>query len=61
MLIRCRGKAATEDLDEVEAGYGDDEIVEIILQVALNTWTNYLNNTAATDIGSRSSGPTVTP
>ena len=53
--------AATEDLDEVEAGYGDDEIVEIILQVALNTWTNYLNNTAATDIGSRSSGPTVTP
>ena len=59
-LIRRRGEAATEELDEVAAaGYGEDEIVEIILQVALNTWT--LNNTAATDIDSRSLGLTVTP
>lgn len=59
MLIRYRGKAATEGLDEFRAsGYGDDEILEIILNVALNTWTDYLNNTADTDIDSRSSKPT---
>lgn len=35
--IGYRGKAATEDLDEVRAaGYGDDEILEIVLHVALN-------------------------
>ncbi|MGO7180670.1 carboxymuconolactone decarboxylase family protein [Rhizobium brockwellii] len=50
-LTRRRGKVSIEDLDEVRAaGYGDDEIIEIILHVALNTWTNYLNNTADTDI-----------
>ncbi|MGO8092839.1 carboxymuconolactone decarboxylase family protein [Rhizobium leguminosarum] len=50
-LTRRRGKVAAEDIDEVRAaGYGDDEIIEIILHVALNTWTNYLNNTADTDI-----------
>ena len=58
-LIRYRGKAATEDLDEVRAaGYGDDEILKIILQLALNAWTNYLNKTSDTDIDSRSSEPT---
>ncbi|MGO8085254.1 carboxymuconolactone decarboxylase family protein, partial [Rhizobium leguminosarum] len=46
-----RGKVAAEDIDEVRAaGYGEDEIIEIILHVALNTWKNYLNNTADTDI-----------
>jgi hypothetical protein len=26
------------------------QIIEIVLHVALNTWTNYINTVAATDI-----------
>ena len=32
------------------AGYSDAEIIEIVLHVALNTWTNYINEVAKTDI-----------
>jgi alkylhydroperoxidase family enzyme len=32
------------------AGYGDAQVVEIVLHVALNTWTNYLNEVAQTVI-----------
>jgi len=33
-----------------DAGYSDGEISEIVAHVALNTFTNYLNNTANTEI-----------
>ena len=32
------------------AGYDDAQIVEIVMHVALNTWTNYLNEVAHTEI-----------
>ena len=32
------------------AGYDDAQIVEIVQHVALNTWTNYVNSVAQTEI-----------
>ncbi|HTV95090.1 MAG TPA: hypothetical protein VME42_03790 [Steroidobacteraceae bacterium] len=32
------------------AGYADAEIIEIVLAVALNPFTNYVNEVAQTDI-----------
>ncbi|HEY5560049.1 MAG TPA: carboxymuconolactone decarboxylase family protein [Steroidobacteraceae bacterium] len=32
------------------AGYSDAQIIEIVLHVALNTWTNYINAVAKTEI-----------
>ena len=46
-----RGHIDTDDLQLVRsAGYSDAEIIEIVLHVALNTWTNYINEVAQTDI-----------
>lgn len=46
-----RGHVNTEDLQKVkDAGYDDAQIIEIVLHVALNTWTNYINEVAATEI-----------
>ena len=33
-----------------DAGYSDPQIIEIVQHVALNVWTNYLNNVAQTEI-----------
>jgi len=33
-----------------DAGYDDAQVVEIVQHVALNTWTNYLNLVADTEI-----------
>ena len=50
-VARDRGDVTTEDLDELRAaGYDDAQIVEIVLHVALNVWTNYLNKIARTEI-----------
>lgn len=50
-IVRERGHVATADLEAVRAaGYGDAEIIEIVLHVALNTLTNYVNDVAGTDI-----------
>lgn len=38
-------------------GYDDAQVIEIALHVALNTWTNYINEVAKTDIDF----PVVTP
>lgn len=49
----ARGHVADADADASEvrlAGYGDAEIVEIVLHVALNTLTNYVNEVARTAI-----------
>jgi uncharacterized peroxidase-related enzyme len=50
-VARERGQVAAADLAAVKAaGYDDPQIIEIVLHVALNTWTNYVNLVAATDI-----------
>jgi uncharacterized peroxidase-related enzyme len=50
-VTRERGGVSTSDVAAVKAaGYDDAEIIEIILHVALNTWTNYLNKVADTEI-----------
>ena len=50
-IVRERGHVAAADLEAVRAaGYGDAEIIEIVLHVALNTLTNYVNEVAGTDI-----------
>lgn len=46
-----RGHVSEEDLQAVkQAGYSEEQIIEIVLHVALNTWTNYINEVAKTDI-----------
>jgi alkylhydroperoxidase family enzyme len=46
-----RGHILDADLNAVKAaGYSQAEIVEIILHVALNTLTNYINEVAQTEI-----------
>lgn len=46
-----RGHIDANDLQQVRsAGYSDAEVIEIVLHVALNTWTNYINEVAQTDI-----------
>lgn len=46
-----RGHVSDVDLHDVRtAGYDDAQIVEIVLHVALNTWTNYINEVAKTEI-----------
>ena len=50
-VARLRGHVSTEDLQAVRAaGYSDAQIVEIVQHVALNTWTNYINEVAQTEI-----------
>jgi uncharacterized peroxidase-related enzyme len=50
-VARERGHVSTEDVNAVRsAGYDDAQIIEIVLHVALNTWTNYINEVAKTDI-----------
>ena len=50
-LVRERGHVSDEDVHEVKlAGYDDAQIVGIVLHVALNTWTNYINEVAQTEI-----------
>ena len=50
-VLRQRGHVSDEDVVAVKAaGYTDAEIIEIVQHVALNTWTNYVNNVAETEI-----------
>lgn len=50
-VVRERGRVADTDVAAVKAaGYDDAEIVEIVLHVALNTLTNYVNEVAKTEI-----------
>ncbi len=51
MLVRGRGRVSEKDVDEVRrAGYSDGEILEVIGHVALNTFTNYVNEALGTAI-----------
>lgn len=50
-VARERGHIAEADLQAIKtAGYDDAQVIEIILHVSLNVWTNYLNVVAQTDI-----------
>jgi uncharacterized peroxidase-related enzyme len=50
-VVRERGHVSEADVQTVkQAGYDDAQIVEIVQHVALNTWTNYINEVAKTEI-----------
>jgi uncharacterized peroxidase-related enzyme len=50
-VVRERGRVSDADVRAVRmAGYDDAQIVEIVQHVALNTWTNYINEVAKTEI-----------
>lgn len=50
-VAHLRGHVSDEDLQAVKAaGYSDAQVIEIVQHVALNTWTNYINEVAKTDI-----------
>lgn len=50
-LVVSRGQATDDDLRTIRAaGYSEGEIVEIVANVALNTFTNYFNLLAGTTI-----------
>jgi uncharacterized peroxidase-related enzyme len=50
-VVRQRGHVDSDEVRAVRlAGYDDAQIIEIVLHVALNTWTNYINSVAGTEI-----------
>jgi uncharacterized peroxidase-related enzyme len=50
-LVVERGHVGSAEVEAVKAaGYSDAQIIEIVLNVALNTLTNYVNVVAETDI-----------
>jgi len=51
IVVQQRGHISDTDFQAVRAaGYTDAEVIEIVQHVALNTWTNYINEVAKTDI-----------
>lgn len=51
LVATQRGHVADADVQAVRAaGYDDAQIVEIVQHVALNTWTNYINEVGKTAI-----------
>jgi uncharacterized peroxidase-related enzyme len=50
-LVRERGHVSEADVKAVKAaGYDDAQLIEIVQHVALNTWTNYLNEALKTEV-----------
>jgi uncharacterized peroxidase-related enzyme len=50
-VVRERGHVTDADVQAVKAaGYNDGQVIEIVLHVALNTLTNYVNEVAKTEI-----------
>ena len=50
-VATARGHVSDEDVRAVRAaGYDDAQVIEIVQHVALNTWTNYINEVAKTEI-----------
>ncbi|QBR03680.1 carboxymuconolactone decarboxylase family protein [Paraburkholderia pallida] len=48
-LAKDRGQVSVEDVQKVkDAGYSDEELLEIIGHVAINTFTNYVNESLRT-------------
>ncbi len=50
-VTELRGKVSADDVIAVRnAGYSDAQIIEMVQHVALNTWTNYINEVAKTEV-----------
>jgi uncharacterized peroxidase-related enzyme len=50
-VAQSRGHVRADDVQAVKsAGYDDGQVIEIVLHVAMNTWTNYINEVGKTDI-----------
>lgn len=50
-VAKARGHVNDADVRAVKAaGYDDAQVIEIVLHVALNTWTNYVNEVGGTEI-----------
>jgi len=50
-VARERGHVGEADVTALKAaGYDNAQVIEIVMHVALNTWTNYINEVAKTDI-----------
>ena len=50
-LVNARGHVSEAEVQTVkQAGYTDAQVIEIVLHVALNTLTNYVNEMAKTEI-----------
>jgi len=50
-VVRQRGQVSDDELQAVRrAGYSDAQVLDILLAVALNTFTNYVNEVAGTEI-----------
>jgi len=50
-VVETRGQVSDADVAAIRvAGYSDAEVIEIVLHVALNTLTNYVDEVAKTDI-----------
>ena len=50
-VVRQRGHVTESDVGALKmAGYDDAQLIEIVMHVALNTWTNYINEVAQTEI-----------
>jgi len=50
-MVKHHGHVSDNELKAVKAaGYSDAQVIEIVQHVALNTWTNYINCVADTDI-----------
>jgi alkylhydroperoxidase family enzyme len=50
-VVRERGHVSNEQVQAVRsAGYSDARFLDILLAVALNTFTNYVNEVAQTEI-----------
>jgi uncharacterized peroxidase-related enzyme len=48
-VVKARGHVSDDDMRAVKlAGYDDAQVVEIVMHVASNTWTNYINEVAQT-------------
>lgn len=50
-VATARGHVSDDDVRSVKlAGYDDAQVIEIVQHVALNTWTNYINEVGKTEI-----------
>ena len=50
-VVRQRGQVSNEQVQAVRtAGYTDAQVLDILLAIALNTFTNYVNEVAKTEI-----------
>ena len=50
-VVENRGHPSDESLQEArEAGYTDEQIIEMVATVVLSTFTNYMNDTIQTEV-----------